>query len=91
MKKSKKILMTMLSSMTILGMVSGCATQGPKGDKGEQGAAGLNGFDGKDGKDGKDGSHKFIQDQAPLLTLLKAKKAIFISIQIQEICIVMAL
>lgn len=52
MKKSKKILMAVLSSMAMLGMVSGCATQGPQGDKGEQGAAGLNGSDGKDGKDG---------------------------------------
>ena len=50
--KSKKILMTVLSSMAMLGMVSGCSTQGPKGDKGEQGTAGLNGSDGKDGKDG---------------------------------------
>lgn len=44
--------MVALSSLIMLGMVSGCSTQGPKGDKGEQGAAGLNGSDGKDGKDG---------------------------------------
>lgn len=49
MKKGKKVLMAVLSSMTMLGMASGCATQGPKGDKGEQGTAGLNGSDGKDG------------------------------------------
>ena len=68
MKKSKKILMTVLSSMTMLGMVSGCSTQGPKGDKGEQGAAGLNGSDGKDGKDGidgKDGSKIYTGIGAP--------------------------
>ncbi len=52
MKKSKKYLMAVLSSLSMLGMVSGCAIQGPKGDKGEQGDAGLNGSDGKDGKDG---------------------------------------
>lgn len=52
MKKSKKYLMIALSSLIMLGMVSGCAIQGPKGDKGEQGDAGLNGSDGKDGKDG---------------------------------------
>ena len=55
MKKSKKNLMVALSSLIMLGMVSGCSAQGPKGDKGEQGAAGLNGSDGKDGKDGIDG------------------------------------
>ena len=52
MKKAKKNLMVALSSLIMLGMVSGCSTQGPKGDKGEQGPAGLNGSDGKDGKDG---------------------------------------
>lgn len=52
MKKSKKKLMVALSSLIMLGMVTGCSTQGPKGDKGEQGTAGLNGSDGKDGKDG---------------------------------------
>ena len=52
MKKSKKNLMIVLSSLLMLGMVSSCSLQGPKGDKGDQGIAGLNGSDGKDGKDG---------------------------------------
>lgn len=78
MKKSKKILMTVLSSMTILGMASGCATQGPKGDKGEQGAAGLNGFDGKDGKDGKDGSQIYTGPGSPVNVVKGEKGDIYI-------------
>ncbi len=46
MKKKQKILLTVLSSMAMLGVVSGCSTQGPKGDTGEQG---LKGDAGKDG------------------------------------------
>ena len=68
MKKSKKKLMVALSSLIMLGMVSGCSTQGPKGDKGEQGTAGLNGSDGKDGRDGidgKDGSKIYTGIGAP--------------------------
>lgn len=73
MKQSKKKLMVVLSSLIMLGMVSGCSTQGPKGDKGEQGAAGLNGSDGKDGKDGKDGSQIYTGPGSPV-NIVKGKE-----------------
>lgn len=49
MKKAKKNLMVALSSLIMLGMVSGCSTQGPKGDVGQTGAQGEKGDPGKDG------------------------------------------
>lgn len=73
MKQSKKKLMVALSSLIMLGMVSGCSTQGPKGDKGERGAAGLNGSDGKDGKDGKDGSQIYTGPSSPV-NIVKGEK-----------------
>lgn len=53
MKKSKKNLMIVLSSLLMLGMVSGCSLQGPKGDKGDVGEQGVPGLDGSDGKNGE--------------------------------------
>ena len=78
MKKGKKVLMAVLSSMTMLGMASGCATQGPKGDKGEQGTAGLNGSDGKDGKDGKGGSQICTGPGSPVNVVKGEKGDIYI-------------
>lgn len=51
MKKAKKNLMVALSSLIMLGMVSGCSTQGPKGDVGQTGAQGEKGDKGDPGKD----------------------------------------
>ena len=51
--RNKKNLLIALSSLIMLGMVTGCGTQGPRGDKGDQGIPGINGSDGKDGKDGE--------------------------------------
>ncbi len=67
--------MIALSSLLMLGMVSGCAVQGPKGDKGEQGDAGL---DGSDGKDGKDGSQIYTGKGSPVDAVKGGKGDIYI-------------
>ena len=71
----KKKMMIALSSLLMLGMVSGCAIQGPKGDKGERGDAGL---DGSDGKDGKDGSQIYTGKGSPVDAVKGGKGDIYI-------------
>ena len=78
MKKSKKKLMAVLSSLITLGILSGCSLQGPKGDKGEQGTAGIDGSDGKDGKDGKDGSQIYTGPGSPVNVVKGEKGDIYI-------------
>lgn len=55
MKKVKKNLMVALSSLIMLGMASGCSTQGPKGDKGDKGDTGAQGEKGDKGNKGDSG------------------------------------